>query len=87
MSALCPRYTPKTASIDVMRWVNTPRTTAEFRDGMFTPKAEVTGSNPVGCAIFLYKNNTLRQAAVGCLFSTVPILCPSRLRTSIAPFW
>jgi hypothetical protein len=51
MSALCPRYVLQTVSEGAICVRNTPRTTAENQYGSYSPKAEVTSSNLVGCTI------------------------------------
>lgn len=50
MSALCRRNRRQKASKGGSFRVNMAGTSAENSAGMFSPKAEVTGSNPVGCA-------------------------------------
>ncbi len=48
-SALCPRNAPQKASFMGYQRRNAQGTTAEIGAGQFSPKAEVTGSTPVGC--------------------------------------
>jgi len=50
MSAECPRYTPKMTANTAFHGRNSQGTAAVFCGVLFPPKAEVTGSNPVGCA-------------------------------------
>ena len=59
MSELCPCNPRHTASFEALFDANNQGTSAVFRAVRFTPKAEVTGSNPVGCTKFLLYINRL----------------------------
>ncbi len=54
MSALCPRNGLKETINIVTSHKNTAGTAAETRADNFSPKAEVTSSNLVGCTKFFF---------------------------------
>ena len=80
LSALCPRYTPMFLKCSAACRDRKPRKTRGFGGDSSPPKAEVTGSNPVGCTN-LFKHIV---AIVGAPYRCLSAVCPRYVRSGEA---